>query len=259
MTYLDLINAVLTRLRENTITQAQWDANNDPYWRFIGSAVNDAKDRVEDAWQWSALRGTDTFRLAQSDPQVTGPDIALPNSKDNHYIIKRMNVYKNDTASASFTGVRNYLRWTNVDQMRQRYQNPSAAGSGQPQEFAVTGRATAGGPLPFSAAEVGQIKVTLWPFPTDEEYWVEVDRVNHQQGLTEATDELLVPSLPVYTLATALASRERGEVGGTPTSELFAIADRHLADAVAQDSSLYANELDWWANTDESQTNVRFA
>jgi hypothetical protein len=48
-------------------------------------------------------------------------------------------------------------------------------------------------------------------------------------------------------------------VGGTPTSELFPIADRHLADAIADDSALYANELDWWANTNESKTNVRFA
>jgi hypothetical protein len=260
MTYLELINAVLVRLRENTITQAQLDADNDPYWRFIGSAVNDAKDRVEDAWQWSALRGTDTFQLSTAGSvQATLPDVALPNSKDNHYIIKRVNVYANTTASPSFEGTREYLRWTNVDRMRQNYQNPSSAGSGRPQEFAVTGRATATGPLPFGAAQVGQIKLSLWPFPTDGEYWMEVDRVNHQESLVAAPEVLLVPSLPVYTLATALASRERGEVGGTPTSELFAIADRHLADAVAQDSSLYANELDWWANTDESQTNVRFA
>jgi hypothetical protein len=257
MNYLQLVNAVLIRLRENTITEAKLDS--DPYWRFIGSAVNDAKDRVEDSWQWSALRGTDTFQLSNASPQATLPDVALENSKDNHYVIKRVNVYPNTTASPSFEGTRNYLRWTNVDRMRQNYQNPSAAGSGQPQEFAVTGRATDTGPLPFPTAQVGEIKLSLWPFPVDGEYWMEVDRVRHQKSLTVAADELLVPSLPVYTLATALASRERGEVGGTPTSELFSIADRHLADAIAQDSALYANELDWWANTDESQTNVRFA
>jgi hypothetical protein len=260
MTYLQLINAVLTRLREEEITAEQLTAvPSNPYWKFIGSAVNDAKARVEDAWQWSALRGTDTFQLKQGTTQVVGPAIALPNSKDNHYIIKRVNVYPNSGNSASFTGIRSYLDWVNVDRMRLNYQDPENAGSGRPAQFAVTGRATVGGALPFPEASVGNIELTLWPFPTDETYWVEIDRVNHQADLVAADTELLVPSLPVFTLATALASRERGEVGGTPTSELFGIADSHLADAIAQDSSLYANELDWWADTALHNTNVRFA
>jgi hypothetical protein len=257
VTYLELVNAVLVRLRENTITQDQLDT--DPYLSFIGSAVNDAKNRVEDAWQWGALRGTDTFQLIQTDPRVSGPDIALPNSEDNNYIIKRIAIYPNTTASASFEGARGYLKWTNVDRMRQLYQNPASAGQGAPNEFAVTGTAKAGGPLPFAGDQIGDIKCTLFPFPTDGQYWIEVDRVNHQDHLVDPEDVLLVPSLPVYTLATALASRERGEVGGTPTSELFAVADRHLADAIAQDSSLYANELDWWSDDQLSNTNVRFA
>jgi hypothetical protein len=258
MNYLGLVNSVLTRLREEEITADQLASSN-PYWRFIGTAVNDAKDRVEDAWQWGALRGTDTFQLIQTDPQVSGPDIALPNSNDNFYIIKRVTVYKNSTNAASFSGIRNDLRWTNIDRMRQNYRDPANAAVGQPNQFAVTGKATEGGALPFSPNQVGQVLCTLYPTPSDGEYWIEVDRVNHQETLLDATTELLVPSLPVYTLATALASRERGEVGGTPTSELFAIADRHLADAIAVDSSNYSNELDWWANTDESNTNVRFA
>jgi hypothetical protein len=61
MTYLELINSVLVRLREDTITASQ--VNSDPYYRSIGAWVNDAKDRVEDAWQWTALRGTDVVPL----------------------------------------------------------------------------------------------------------------------------------------------------------------------------------------------------
>ena len=89
-------------------------------------------------------------------------------------------------------------------------------------------------------------------------YALTVDRVSHQAALVAPDDVLLVPSLPVYTLATALASRERGEVGGTPTSELFAIADRHLSDAVAQDTSLYPTEMDWYSAgaAGWAQTNV---
>lgn len=252
MTYLELINNVLIRLRENTISEQELVANNDPYIRFLGSAVNDAKDRVEDAWQWGALRGTDNISLDPALPSVILPDVELPDSADNDYIIKRILSYPNQTGAASFVGVRSNLRWTNVDRIRQRYANPTAAGSGTPSEFAVTG-----------TAANGNIKITLWPFPTNSggqgDYWLEADRVHHQAALTDGSTTLLVPSLPVYTLATALASRERGEVGGTPTSELFVIADRHLGDSIAQDSALYANELDWWADTDLHNTNVRFA
>ena len=107
----------------------------------------------------------------------------------------------------------------------------------------------------------GNIQIIVYPVQelTSTDTLI-VDRVSHQQTLANASDRLLVPSLPVYTLATALASRERGEVGGTPTSELFAIADRHLSDAIAQDSSLYPDELDWYsAGGDWVNTNVKNA
>ncbi len=260
MTFLELINNTLTRLREDTITEEQLVADNDPYFRFIASAVNDAKDRVEDAWQWGALRGTDSIGVDDNQGDVAFPDVALTNSRDNDYIIKSIAAYPNTTGAASLNNARNYLQQITVGAMRGRYQDPLNAGTGRPSQYAVTG--TAKNP-PFDAANAGDIKITLWPFPTNVsgvgDYWLEVDRVNHQPTLTLANDVLLVPSLPVYTLATALSSRERGEVGGTPTSELFEIATRHLADAVAQDSALYSNELDWFADTNLHNTNVRFA
>lgn len=257
MTYLQLINNVLTRLREDTISQEEFGANDDPYIRFIASAVNDAKDRVEDSWQWGALRGTDYVPLFAD----IGSQFALPNSADNHYIIKRIAVFPN-TSPTNFQAAtqRNFLRWTNVDRVRGFFQNPGSVQKGRPSEFAVTGVASE---PQFLEDEVGNIVITVLTPPSGTsvvpDYWLEIDRVNHQDSLVAGTDNLLVPSLPVYTLATALASRERGEVGGTPTSELFSIADRHLGDSIAQDSALYANELDWFANTDEFNTNVRFA
>lgn len=264
MTYLQLINNVLVRLREETITENQIDS--DPYLRSIGAHVNDAKDRVEDAWVWGALRGTDEISLNPSLPTVSGADVELPDSDDNHYIIKRILVYPNATLEPSLEGIRTLLRQVSVGQIRERYRDPTNAGSGQPSEFAVTG----------TAAESGNIKISLWPFPTNEsgqgDYWLVSDRVKHQDPYSFLYDaqgnvvgnnfnsRLLVPSLPVYTLATALASRERGEVGGTPTSELFAIADRHLSDAIAQDSALYPDEMIWYsAGEGWVNTNVRTA
>ena len=60
----------------------------------------------------------------------------------------------------------------------------------------------------------------------------------------------------MYTLATALASRERGELGGTPTSELFAIADSQLSDAIARDAQSYPNDIDWFYRGRDNETNI---
>jgi len=114
----------------------------------------------------------------------------------------------------------------------------------------------------------GNLKATVYPRLTDIPPGVptigtvangyEVDFSRKQDRLVNATDVLKVPPLPVFTLATALASRERGETGGTATSELFAIADRYLSDAIAYDTALYANEMDWFVEEPRwVRTNVR--
>lgn len=247
MTYLELVNQVLIRLREPTVTAGQVDSN--PFFRSIGAHVNDAKRRVEDAWQWSSLRGTDYVPLV---PSTTGVQ-ALPNSSDGSYIIRNVYVGR---ASESLPRQLTALRERSVDYIRHAYLGGSVPPS-KPTEYAVTGRNSTS----------GNINVTLFPPPEAdtsvgpvEPLWeLEVDRVARQADLVLPTDKLLVPSLPVYTFATALASRERGEVGGSPTSELFSVAESYLADAIAQDSAFFGSELDWvGGNNYPSRTNIRY-
>ena len=54
MTYIDLVNNVLRRLRETTVRTV----SSNTYSALIGDLVNDAKDLVESAWDWSSLRTT---------------------------------------------------------------------------------------------------------------------------------------------------------------------------------------------------------
>ena len=54
MTYLETVNKILKRLRERTVTSVEETA----YSALIGIFVNDAKQVVEEAWKWSALRTT---------------------------------------------------------------------------------------------------------------------------------------------------------------------------------------------------------
>jgi hypothetical protein len=64
MTYLELINDVLIRLREPVVTSN----NQTTYSTLIGKFVNDAKRQVEDAFAWNVLGQTITVTTASSTP-----------------------------------------------------------------------------------------------------------------------------------------------------------------------------------------------
>jgi hypothetical protein len=214
MTFLDLCNKVLVRLRENTITSSQFNSN--PYYRMISACVNDAKRTVEDSWQWSQLRAYDTESIVADQSIVT-----LFDSGDS-------DVYLVDTVQNAQEGY--FLQWRPEDFFKSRYRdsftNPVASNKPGYWGFAA------------DQAGTGFKQIQLYP-PSNSNYTLLIDRVKHQPELENFDDVLLVPSLPVYALATALASRERGELGGPPTSELFALSDRYLSDAIAYDSSNY--------------------
>jgi hypothetical protein len=52
MTYLQLVNNVLRRMREDEVTSV----NQNTYSKMVGDFVNDAQKIVADAWDWSQLR-----------------------------------------------------------------------------------------------------------------------------------------------------------------------------------------------------------
>ena len=78
MTYLDLVNEVLIRMREDTVSSvgaSRLTLTDDPVVDIVKLAVNDSKELVEKAHQWNALRtdwsisteaGTHTYPLAGS-------------------------------------------------------------------------------------------------------------------------------------------------------------------------------------------------
>ena len=63
MTYLDLVNNVLRRLREDKVTTV----NSNTYSKMVSDFINDAKNFVRNAWDWSQLRSTLTITTAADD------------------------------------------------------------------------------------------------------------------------------------------------------------------------------------------------
>jgi hypothetical protein len=212
MTYLDLVNSVLRRMRENEVSSVASDS----YSKLIGEFVNDAKTFVENAWDWSALRKTVT--VTTTDNVVSYELTGTNNSFSVLDVI-------NDTSNV-------FMRNQSSSWMNKVYLVDDPV-KGSPDFFSYNGVSSAGESI-----------VDLYPKP-DKAYTLRFNIVDRPDRMTEDTDTLLVPSSAVIQFATAFAARERGEQGGTSAAELSSVAQATLADAIAMDASRFPHETIW--------------
>jgi len=209
MTYLDLVNNVLRRLRETEVSSVQSNS----YSKLIGDLINDAKDLVETSWDWSALRTTLTI--------TTTADVfnySLTGSQNN---IKELNVL-NDTSNLIMQYQTN--NWFDSQFL---LGNPV---SGAPMYYTYNGVDTDGDTL-----------IDIYPKP-DGVYSLRFNCALRNGDLSADTDTIKIPAMPVVHLAVAFASRERGETGGTSSAEYFSMANKYLSDAIAMDAARHPEE-----------------
>ena len=209
MTYKDLVNGVLRRLRETTVGTV----SSNTYSALIGDLVNDAKDLVEGAWDWSSLRTTLAINTSNGVYNY-----ALTGSQNK---IKELSVL-NDTSDI----VMEYRPSTWIDE-QYFLQSPL---SGAPKYYTYNGVNAGGDNL-----------IDVYPKP-DGVYAIKFKCVLPNDALSADTDKLVIPSSPVLHLAVAFASRERGETGGTSTAEYFQMANKYLSDAIAVDAARHPEE-----------------
>jgi len=214
MTYLELVNKVLVRLREDQVATV----NQTAYSSLIGEFVNDALRMAEDAWDWSALRTTITVN--------TSADIFnyILTSSGNR--AKVMDVV-NDTSNF-------FLRYKDQHWFNNTFLNTTPA-KGSPTYYTFNG-----------VDNNGDTQVDLYPIPNGV-YTVRFNVILRTPELTADADQVTIPWMPVVHMAVALATRERGESGGNMTPELFASADRMLSDAIALDASKHPEETTYMA------------
>jgi len=210
MTYLNLMNNVLRRLREDEVTTVT--ANT--YSKMVSDYINDAKKIVEESNDWSALRNTIVVSTTASDNSYS-----LTGADDN---VKVMSVI-NDTQNC-FMGYQT-KDWFN----EQLYINEVVEGA--PRYYTYSGLDSS-----------GDTQVLVSPTP-DGVYSLRFDVIKRQADLTSDTDVLLIPAMPVVHLAVALLARERGETGGTSAAEYFVVADKFLSDAIAIDAAKHPEEM----------------
>ena len=210
MTYLNLMNNVLRRLREEETTSV----TSTTYVKMVSDFINDAKNLVEEAADWSALRETVVVTTTASDNSYS-----LTGGGDN---VKVMSVI-NDTQNC-------FMEYQTKDYFNDQLYISSAA-EGTPKYYTFNGLDTN-----------GDTQVLVGPTP-DGVYSLRFDVIKRQADLSANTDSLLVPAMPVIHYAVALLTRERGETGGTSATEYFSIADKFLSDAIAIDAAKHPEEM----------------
>jgi len=210
MTYLNIVNNVLRRMREEEVTSV----SSTTYSKMVGDFVNDAKRMVEDAWDWSALRTTLTITTTEDVFNYT-----LTGSQNR---IKALNVI-NDTANL-------FMEYKTATFFDEAYLISDPRKSA-PTYYTYNG-----------VDSDGDTQIDIYPTP-DKAYTIRFNCVKRGADLSADDDVMNIPSMPVIHLAIALLARERGETGGTSAPEYFTIANQYLSDAIALDAQKHPEEV----------------
>ena len=199
MTYLEAVNEILLRLRENQVSTVSETA----YSQLIGKFCNDAKRQCEDAWNWDALSTTITLNTVAGTTNyvVTGSGI------------RQRDVTINDTTSQGRV-LNAPIQWI-IDQ-----QQLSTVQQGSPTHYAWNG------------TDGTDSKVEIYPTP-DSVYALKFNMVVPQVTLAADATVITVPAEPVIAGAVARALVERGEDGGLSSAEAYGLFKSVLADYIS--------------------------
>lgn len=212
MTYLQLVNAVLRKLREEEVTTV----DESDYSKLIGDFVNDAKRLVEDTWDWTGLRHTYSITSTAGDPLY----------------------------SLSGFGIRSKILYVhnesrNVEVLKESLQRIRQL------NMEVDG---ANGPVVYYAVDGldanGDAQLRLFRTPESAETF-SVYTVKRTADFSSDTETTLVPDSPIVQWAYAYALRERGETGGQSAAEQAIFAQQELSNAVSFDAGLSPDETVW--------------
>lgn len=214
MTYLQLINNVLIRLRETQVSTN----NETAYSTLIGLFVNDAKRQIEDAFSWNVLGTTVTITTVAATYVYS-----MTGAGQKFQVLDAINTTSN-------IGMQN-ISFVEMN----RYQNLVPTTNGLPQYYSFNG-----------VDGSGDTKVVLFPRP-DGVYSVPFSLTVPQATLSADGTSVLVPDFLVVQNAYAQALVERGEDGGLSSSEAYQLYRGMLADQIALEGTRYPENQEFLA------------
>jgi hypothetical protein len=234
VTFKELINEVLIRLREDTISDwtgdindASNNANVSDYHRVIASLVNDSKKHVESRHDWTALRETMTVATVAGTMIYT-----LGDSNTGAGSNVRIFDVINQKTGRHLSQVGN--EWLNA-----RSFPAENIATGEPTKYAINGSTN------VSSTRPPDVNIDLYPVPTEVQN-INFNIIKIQPNMKTSGEILTVPESPVILGAWARAISERGEDGGTQSSVAAQEANESIKQAIILDNSNVQYESDWY-------------
>lgn len=212
MTYLELVNAVLVRMREDEVLTVQ--GSDDVVVNMVKEFVNDAKETCEQAHTWTGLSAEWLESTSTTSDKVTLTNSSVSVILDDVYL---------DSGVELKEVPKSYLRKRALQ----------GGNSNDPRYYILDGTDNS-----------NNVILRLWPAP-QEVHTLHVYGYQSTPRLALDSDILKIPHNPVIYLAQAMASRERGEDGSLQASELLGLAKQYLSDAIAQDATNNDAENIW--------------
>ena len=214
MTYLELVNDVLVRLREPVVTTY----NETTYSTLIGKFINDAKRQIEDAFSWNALGTTITVTTVANTSSYS-----LTGAGQKFQVMDVIN-------TTSLVGLRN-ISFTDMN----RKLNFAPVATETPVQYAFDG---------VDGSYDTQVK--LYPIPNGV-YTVKFMLTVPQATLASDATVVKVPDVLVVQNAYARALVERGEDGGLSSSEAYNLYRAMLSDYIALEGTRYPENQEFEA------------
>ena len=213
MNYLDLVNEVLKRLREDEVTSIFENQLS----TLVSTMINDARRKVEQSHDWTTLRkdivvptvkGIEEYSIAGTQNRATIIDVRDPTSGCMLHKVPS--------------------KWI-------RKQYIGEVGETRPTRYALTG-----------VDSSGDTQITFWGKP-DGVYKIKVHVAQRETDLSAAGDKTSLPAEPIYLLATAMACIERGDVGTGDAKMWAEMADSSLSRYIMLDRAQNPDEDIWEA------------
>lgn len=213
-TYLQLVNEVLVRMREPTVSTV----NENTVSALVGKFINDTKRYIADSYDWDAFNTSVNI--------TTTANNGGPYSLTGSGLRFKVNNVINTTAYGELTPItRNEL-----DLNMYGAANTQKAAPGN---YVLTGVDTN-----------GDTQVSFWPVP-DNGYVMRFSLLVPEADLSSDTDVTKLAKEPIILGALARALIERGEDGGITSSDTYALFKQCLGDIIALELAR-APEFDGW-------------
>jgi len=212
MTYLEIVNKVLIRLREDTVATVSESI----YSTLIGEFVQQALSEVADAHEWNAMRSTVVVTTVAGDINY-----ALTDSGTSFSIECVFNNTEDcEVAKAPSSAWMTHMLLSN-DVTRN-----------QPTHYAING-----------VSATGDAVIEFYP-PPDAVYNVNVN-LKMKTTLSADSDPVWIDTLPIILKALLLAVDERGDDSGMTVDTIQGQFNNALSNAVAFDRQLNEDEGIW--------------